>query len=71
MVAIKNATVFVSLLIQIILVDFINGGTKKGIESIEKQTQIQLLTFDSYQSILNTFSNKHFIVLYSSTKPFL
>lgn len=34
MVAIKKATVFVSLLIQIILVDFINGGTKKGIESI-------------------------------------
>lgn len=29
MVAIKNATVFVSLLIQIILVDFNNGGTKK------------------------------------------
>ncbi|XP_073258468.1 uncharacterized protein [Porites lutea] len=29
MVAIKKATVFVSLLIQIILVDFINGGTKK------------------------------------------
>ena len=35
MVAIKKATVFVILLFQIILVDFINGGTKKGKESIE------------------------------------
>ena len=42
MVAIKNATVFVSLLIQIILVDFINGGTKKGIESIEANANLAI-----------------------------
>ena len=42
MVAIKNATIFVSLLIQIILVDFINGGTKKGIESIETNANLAI-----------------------------
>jgi len=42
MVAIQNATVFVSLLIQIILVDFINGGTKKGIESIETNANLAI-----------------------------
>lgn len=42
MVAIKNATVFVSLLIQIILVDFINGGTKKGIESIQTNANLAI-----------------------------